>query len=189
MRAMPDDDFILPVIWYAVLTKPQKEGLVSNLLAHQGFETLYLHYWTKVKHARRTRLVQRAYFPRYIFAAVDIGLTVYDINHTIGVSTVIYLGDNPLEIPTSVIEELQARGDSKGMVQFTPREVTEHRKRYRRGEMVRIDEGPLVGFIACVELDRGHQVKVWVSMFKSEVEASFEPEALSPARRRFALAR
>ena len=173
------------MIWYVVHTKPRKEGMANSLLKSQGFETLYLYYSGVVKHARKVRKVDKSLFPRYIFAGLTNGQAVYDINHTIGVSTVIYCGDKPLEVPESVIEELRARGDKDGMVRFTPRETVEHRQRYMRGQMVRINEGPLVGFLACVELDTGHQVKVWVEMFKSEVEASFEPEALSPARRRF----
>lgn len=173
------------MIWYVVHTKPLKEGLANRLLKTQGFKTLYLWCPDTVKHARRVRKIERSYFPRYIFAAMENGQALYDINHTIGVSTVVYCDDKPLEVPAPVIEELRARGDARGMVQFTPRQAGEHRQRYRKGQMVRIDEGPLVGFMACVALDTGHQVKVWVSMFKSEVEASFDPEALSPLRRRY----
>ncbi len=173
------------MIWYAVHTQARKEDLANRLLVYQGFETLYLWYSDIVRHARKTRKVEKSLYSRYIFAGMKNGQTVYDINHTIGVSTVLYCGDKPLEIPAPVIEELRARGNDKGMVSFTPREAVEHRRRYRRGETVRIDEGPLAGFLACVELDRGHQVRVWVQMFKSEVEASFEPEALSPLRRRY----
>ena len=64
--------------WFAVHTKPWKEGLVARLLHHQGYETLYLHHATTVKHARRTRMVLRALFPRYVFAASSPA-GVYDI--------------------------------------------------------------------------------------------------------------
>ncbi len=173
------------MIWYAVHTNARKEGLANKLLKHQGFETLYLHYSGVVKHARKVRKVEKPYFPRYIFAGVSNGLSVYNINKTIGVSTVVYLGDNPLEIPGSVIEELQARGNKIGLVQFMPVESIEQRGRYRQGQRVAILEGPLAGFLATVSLDTGQQVTVWLEMFKGQVKAAFKPEALSPARRRF----
>ena len=171
--------------WFAVHTNARKEDLVNRLLEHQGFATLYLHYQTTVKHGRRTYINFRPYFPRYVFASPAEHLSVYDINRTIGVSTVVYLGDQPLEIPTPVVDELRARGNSRGLVKLAAEEHGEHRKRYRQGQHVRIADGPLAGFLAVVAVDRGHQVRVWVEMFKGQVEAAFRPEALSPVRRSY----
>ena len=166
--------------WFAVHTKPQKEGMVHNLLGWQGFETLYLHYPATVKHARRTRRVMRAYFPRYVFVAVGEGQEVATVNKTIGVSTVVYLGDEPLEIPGPVIDELKLRADSTGLLKVSPEETAEVRKRFRRGQRVRITEGVLEGLKATIGVDSGHEVKVWLEMFKGEVQVSLQPEALSP---------
>ena len=173
------------MIWHAVMTKPRKEGLANDLLQYQGYETLYLHYPDTVKHARRTRKVLKPYFPRYVFAGMSNGLTVHGINRTIGVSTVVYLGDDPLEIPGPVMEELQRRGDQRGMVHVWPKETAERRKRFRKGAEVRITGGPLEGLFAIVSLDKGHQVSVWVQMFGGKVEAQMEPTVLrgvSPER-------
>ena len=171
--------------WYAVHTRPRKEGLVDDLLKSQGFETLCLRYSDTIKHARKTRQVWRSYFSRYIFAGVADGLSVPAINRTIGVSTVVYLGDKPLEIPVSVIEELRARGNSKGVVKLAPDQVAEHRRRFRQGEQVRITDGPLAGLFAIVALDKGHAVSVWLDFFGGKVEALFDPTGLrsdSPER-------
>ena len=92
--------------WFACYTNPQKEGLVHMLLGLQGFETLYLHYPWTIRHARKERHILRSYFPRYIFVAVGQGQAVGNINNTTGVSTVVMQGDDPLEIPLPVIEEL-----------------------------------------------------------------------------------
>jgi transcriptional antiterminator RfaH len=169
--------------WYACYTKPQKESLVHMLLTLQGFETLYLHYPKTINHARRVSHVIRSYFPRYIFVAVVEGQAVGDINNTIGVSTVVYQGDDPLEIPLSVIEELRLRADETGLLKVTPEETTEQRKRYRRGQKVRITEGVLEGLEAVMGLDAGHEVKVWMELFKGRVQVSLPPGAISPARR------
>ena len=166
------------LIWYAVLTRPQKEGLAELLLRKQGFETLYLHYHTTIKHARRTRNVIRAYFPRYLFAGAADGLSVPQINRTIGVSTVVYCGDKPLDIPAAVIEELRSRGDRQGRVKMTPQAVGQHRRRFRKGEQVRIMDGPMAGLFAIVSLDNGRAVRVWLDMFGGKVEALFDPEGL-----------
>lgn len=167
--------------WYAVHTQPQKEGLVHMLLGLQGFETLYLHYPWTIRHARRERHILRSYFSRYIFVAVAEGQAVGDINNTIGVSTVVYQGDDPLEIPLPVIEELRLRADESGLLKVTPEETTEQRKRYRRGQKVRITEGVLEGLQAVIGLDAGHEIKVWMELFKGRVQVSLPPEAVSPA--------
>lgn len=173
-------------IWYAVHTNARKEPLVNQYLQRQSFDTLFLHYGVVVKHARRTRRVIRSYFTRYVFVGVYEGQALYDINRTPGVSTVVYLGDKPLEIPVPVIEELRARGDSAGRVQFLPKERAEHRKRWQKGQSVCVVDGPLAGLFAVVALDRGHEVSVWLDMFGGKVEALFSPEGLesgSPERR------
>lgn len=166
--------------WLAVYTSPQKEGLVNMLLSLQGFETLHLHYPRTIRHARRERQVIISHFPRYIFVAVGEGQGLGDINNTMGVSTVVYMGDKPLEIPLAVIEELKSRAYGNGLLKETPKETTETRKRFRRGQRVKITEGVLQGLPAIVEVDNTNEIKVWISLFQGEVQAGFPPEAISP---------
>ncbi len=151
---------------------------MRDLLRGQGFEVLHLYYATTIKHARRVRRVSRPYFPRYVFASVVEGTSLAQINRTIGVSTVVCLGDKPLEIPATVIEELRARGNEQGLVRFTPADQRQARKRFRRGEAVRITDGPMAGLLATVALDSGSAIRVWLEMFGGQVEALFDPKGL-----------
>lgn len=172
--------------WYAVHTNARKETFVDRLLRYQGFETLFLYVTDIVKHAGRSSQVIRPYFNRYVFAGVSNGQSLWDINHTIGVSTIVYLGDKPLEIPTAVIEELRARGTKTKngvLVKLAPEQVAGHRKRFRQGQQVLIADGPLAGLFAVVALDKGHEVQVWLKMFKRRVELALQPETLKPTRR------
>jgi transcription antitermination factor NusG len=66
-----------------------------------------------------------------------------------------------------------------------PKETVEQRERYKSAESVRIMNGPLAGFMACIELDKGHEIVAWVDAFKGRVKATFKPEALSPTRRSY----
>jgi transcription antitermination factor NusG len=164
--------------WYAVLTKSQKESQVDVLLRKLGLTTLFLHFNDVTRHARREREVTRALFPRYVFAGASDGFWVPEINRTIGVSTVVLRGDQPLEVPVAVIEELRQRGDKKGLVAMAPEATKEHRRRFRQGEQVRIIDGPLAGLFAIVGLDSGPAVRVWLEMFGGKVEALLAPEGL-----------
>ena len=69
--------------WFAVHTKPLKEPLVNDALRRQGFETLFLHYFKVIKHARVTRRVKRSLFPRYVFVGIVPGQAMWDINTTL----------------------------------------------------------------------------------------------------------
>ena len=158
--------------------------MVNDALKRQGFDTLFLHYGKVIKHARKTRRVIRSLFARYVFVGVVPGQPLYDINSTIGVSTIVYRGDKPLEIPLPVIEELRARGDAKGRCKLPPELIAGYRKRFREGEQVSITDGPLAGLFAVVALDKGHEVRVWLEMFGGKVEALMDPKGLesgSPA--------
>ena len=73
--------------------------------------------------------------------------------------------------------------DRKGLVRLAPEQVAGYRKRFRKGEQVRISDGPLAGLFAVIEVDTGHEAQVWLKMFKGRVRAALQPEALSPARR------
>ena len=167
--------------WYAVHTNARKEALVDRLLKRQGFDTLFLHSTKVTKHAKQSRRIIRPYFNRYVFAGACPGQPLYDINRTIGVSTIVYRGDKPLEVPAPVIEELRARGDAKGRVKYVPREHAEYRRRWIEGEQVCITDGPLAGLLAVVVLDKGHEVQVWLDGFGRTVDAFLDPLGLRGA--------
>lgn len=169
--------------WYAVHTNVRSEFLVSDLLRNQGYETLNLHYRDTVRHARKTCHVLRPYFPRYLFASPSPGKTAHAITRIMGVAGVVCSGDRPLEVPLEVIAELAGRGDANGLVGLSDEELG-HRKRFQKGQIVQVDDGPLAGLLAAVELDTGDEVRIWLDVFKRRVNVALEPGAVSPAGRR-----
>ena len=155
--------------WYAVHTLAKKEALAAWTLQRLGYEVVFLHYFARLKHARRTWRVLRPLFPRYIFAGVPNAHTVSGINRSFGVATVVHLGDEPVPIPLDVIDELRSRGNASGLVLHEAETGTERRLRYRRGQQVRITVGTLEGLMAIVALDAGHQVRVWLDFLGGRV--------------------
>ena len=83
----------------------------------------------------------------------------YQINNTIGVSTVVYCGYSALEINQRIIDEIQARADASG-------EIYEEKKPEtfpgRAGDLVKFKENsPLFGFIAEIKrVDTGGRLMV-----------------------------
>jgi transcription antitermination factor NusG len=108
--------------WYAVMTAPRAEELANRNLRRLGFWTFYPHQRVKRKRKRANldqylvEWVNMPYYPRYMFLGLRDGEGLYGVNECDGVSTVVYSGDRPLEVPHAVMDEIIAMGDSNGLV-------------------------------------------------------------------------
>ncbi len=103
--------------WYVVHTQPQNEIRAELNLRQQGYLTYIPRYLRKRRHARRTEVVTRPLFPRYMFVALDITRDRWRaIQSTFGVSQIIRVGDAPLPVPDGIVEEIRAREDTDGYV-------------------------------------------------------------------------
>ena len=88
-------------------------------MKRQGYETFFPHYkqWTTPKKTKPRELI-KPYLTRYLFVGMNGGSnqSVYTINNTIGVSTVVYCGFEALAIPETIISELKGRGNESGEI-------------------------------------------------------------------------
>lgn len=105
-----------PIRWVAVHTMAGREGPVAYWLDRGRYRIWYPYIKISVRRGRgrgRYGEVMRSYFPRYLFAGIretdSYGGAISAINDTSGVSTVVHLNGNPLEIPGPVIAELMGR--------------------------------------------------------------------------------
>ena len=167
--------------WLAIHTVPQREAAVAEKLAATVDEVLYL--WTRglrrqwLGNHRVVSLVERAYFPRYIFAAVSDGQH-HAVKETSGVCAVVNVQGKPLEMPQRVVDAVRALADSQGFVPsddecdrlFKPSFVG------RVGDLVvfkrpnHILDG-LIGRLSDISrLDRKGEIKAFVRMLGSERE-------------------
>ena len=97
--------------WLAVHTKPQTEALAEYHLRRQGYRVVAPWYSVEVIRNRRLGRERRPWFPRYLFVGLDRDHAVAPINSTIGVSTVLYCGEEPIKVPRQIIDELLGRLD------------------------------------------------------------------------------
>ena len=160
--------------WYAILTKPRCEIPVDDRLRAIGCDTVCLRYWGTVTHARRTMPVQRPYFPRYVLAEGHTHI----IRKAPGVSDLVRNSTGLLPVPLDVIDELRSRGDENQLVQLSEPEIVQ-RERFIKGQTVRVNGGPFIGFLAIIELDRGNAVRAWLESHKGgKVLTTFRAESL-----------
>ena len=128
--------------WYVVYTKPRQENIAEEHLNRQGYTT----YLPQIKQTRKrrgkkeTRVVPL--FPRYLFINLTKGMDNWaPIRSTIGTVSMVEFGHNPRPVPDDFITMLQGRQDPDGSL---PEITTE----YKKGDKVRLTEGPLAGYEA-----------------------------------------
>lgn len=103
--------------WYVVHTQPNGEARADLNLRRQGFVTYLPRYLRSRRHARRTQMVPRPLFPRYLFVALDITRDRWrTIPSTFGVSQIVLAGEQPASISGDVIEQIRARENDDGYV-------------------------------------------------------------------------
>lgn len=162
--------------WYALYTKPRMEQHVGNLLKSKGIET-YVPTMRVTRQRRPT--VERAFFPRYMFARLDleaIGLSA--IKWTPGLTSIVSFNDGPAVVPDEVVALIKARVS----------EIEKHGygSTFRSGDRVRITEGPFKDLEAIFDrpLSAADRVRILVEVLgrltACEIEAGYLEKVISP---------
>lgn len=162
--------------WYLVYSKPRQEEVASRNLRQQGFDTYLPRVRTTRRRAGRRVGVVDALFPRYLFVRLDRARDNWaPIRSTIGVTSLVRFGNDPAEVPESLVRYLREREDESGM------QIVDV-GRLRPGQSVRVEEGPLAGyegiFLARTGRDR---VVVLLNILGRNARLELEEEALGPA--------
>ncbi|MFP4360185.1 MAG: transcription termination/antitermination protein NusG [Alphaproteobacteria bacterium] len=163
--------------WFVVRSAPRKELYAAQNLANQGFRPFLPRLERTVRHARRTRTVHAALFPRYLFVALDLERQRWrSIFGTFGVSGLVMDGERPRPVPAGVVEELAAAADAAGAIGFA--------HTLRVGDHVRFLKGPFAEMIGrLVEMDERGRVRVLLEILGGERVVAATPDALVPTRR------
>ncbi len=134
--------------WYVVHTHARNERTAYDNLIRQGFKAFLPEYLRNRRHARKVDTVRAPLFPCYLFVSVDVVHEQWrSILSTIGVGRLICRGDLPLAVPPGVVEAIQDRADSEGLVTLRPS------IQFRRGDPIQITAGAFAaqtGFFECV---------------------------------------
>jgi len=103
--------------WFVVHSHPNSEAKAQLNLNLQGFPTYLPRYLRNRRHARRTEVVARPLFPRYLFVALDLTRDRWRaIYSTFGVNQLVSAGERPVSVPQGIVEDIQAREGSDGLV-------------------------------------------------------------------------
>jgi transcriptional antiterminator RfaH len=128
--------------WYLVRTKPSRERYVSAHLARLAPE-VFLPLLSTAARPTDARNHTVPLFPQYIFLRCDLTAHYFQIRYAPGVASFVTAGRDPLSIPDGIIETVRARC-TNDVVHLKPQVI-------RKGEPVRILNGPFRGFDAVFE--------------------------------------
>lgn len=154
--------------WYVAHTLARAERKARAHLRHQGFGVYLPCYLAQRSHARRRDWVEKPLFPRYLFVHLDLGRDRWRAVHsTVGVRSLVSAGDQPLAVPTDVIEEIRAREDSRGLVSLGGGCA------FHRGDRVRFTEGPFLDIAGIFDCQSDEErVVLLLNLLGREVKVS-----------------
>jgi len=163
--------------WYVVQTHPASESKAASHLQRQGFETYFPRYLKSRRHARRVETVAAPLFPRYVFVAIDLEMQRWRaVQSTMGVTRLVCVGDNPAQVPISVISALKASHDDRGFVRSDPPQL------FKAGEEVRVRDGAFSSFLG--RFDRmadGERVAILLDLLGRKVRVVLDASAIEAA--------
>lgn len=128
--------------WLCVRTVVGREDYAQQGIEALGHECYLPKYEKIVSHARQRRVVQRAFFPGYLFVAAGHTLGgVAAINLARRVLAVVGGSHGEMRVPEQLIGELRARENASGFIEISANS-------FRPGQKVRIVAGPFAGVTA-----------------------------------------
>lgn len=132
--------------WYAVHCHANAEATARSNLRRQNYETYLPVYRKTRRHARKVDQVARPLFPGYLFVRLDLDVEGWrPIRSSVGVGHIVCRGDRPAAIPEGIVETILARENAEGFVEL------DETPAFRRGDSVRLTEGPLADRIGLFE--------------------------------------
>ncbi len=163
--------------WCCAFTCPGEEAKASSSLRAKGFRTL-LPILSAETVVRGAVIVKReVMFPRYLFVELDLGDDYWTpALYAKGVAGFVRpQGGAPSRVPDGVMAELFERCGPDGEV-FMPLEDPMNRTPIRKGDFVRVVEGPFSHFEGLCRRTKGERVFVLLSIFGRKSEFSLARE-------------
>lgn len=146
--------------WYALRSKPHKEGIVWQQAQVRGFETFYPRLRVHPVNPRARKI--KPYFPGYLFVQADlevVGLSTFQyMPYTMGL---VCFGGEPAHVPEALINAIRLRVG--GEIAEGGEGITD---RFKPNEPVWILDGPFAGYEAIFDtrISGSERVRVLLQM-------------------------
>lgn len=128
--------------WYVLQSNVRKESFVRDRVKELGRE-VFLPLLTERRRGRR-RATTGPFFPGYLFARLsEAEGDLAQVRWLHGVRRVLGDGSSPRPVHEAIVDTIRMRADRSGQVRLAGR--------LRRGDRVRILDGPFAGLIGVLE--------------------------------------
>jgi transcriptional antiterminator RfaH len=162
--------------WYLIHSKPRQEYLAQENLERQGYGT-YLPV-TTVRRRKDGKTVSEVgpMFPRYLFIQLSEKTDNWGpIRSTFGVANLVRFGQIPSKVPNYLISQLKLRENESGICVLPERD-------YKRGDSVRIAEGPFEGYKAIFQAKNAkNRVLLLLTLIQKVINIELNQEDIEPA--------
>ncbi|NQV79663.1 MAG: transcriptional activator RfaH [Alphaproteobacteria bacterium] len=163
--------------WHVAHTQPRKERWARTNLWELGFDVYLPEYMSQRRHARRTDIVARPLFPRYLFVRPALGATfaaTYAATAK-GVVDLVRMGRHYPTVSDQVVHEIRNRQGDDGYVHLG-------RSPLAKGQAVRFVSGSLcdqIGIFDC--RDDQQRVIILVDLLGRQVRTRVAENMIAPA--------
>ena len=159
--------------WYAVNVKPRHEKAVSKALRNKGFEEFLPLCLTRKEPAKAGKGAEIPLFPGYVFCRFN-GRDRLPILTTPGVFSILGNGSNLLPVEEDEMEVIQRVVQARMNPQPWPY--------LERGDVVRVEQGPLRGVEGIIQESKGqHRLVVSVKLLQRAVSVLIDRTDIAPA--------
>jgi transcription antitermination factor NusG len=162
--------------WYACYTRARHEKRVADLLTERGIEVYLPLVPLERRWKDRTKVVSFPMFTSYVFGR----FTLADAARVLavpGVTTLVRSNGRPLPIPDEELENVRLFAERLASGELETAPVPE----LRRGQWVRVEDGPLAGVVGIVVSRRGRRrVVVGLRSIGQGLEVDVRTALLTP---------
>ena len=160
--------------WYAVAVRSNFERIVAQSLRYKDYEVFFPSYLAKRRWSDRTKVVECALFPGYVFCRMDLRQRV-PLLDTPGVAAIVGVGKCAMPVPDddiAGIEKIVASGLPVAPWPFL-----------KAGQFVYINRGPLAGMEGIVVASKNQtRLIVSVDMLQRSVTVEIENDWAEPSQ-------
>ena len=161
--------------WYLVHAQTGREAVAQVNLRRQSYQTFLPSGLRTIRHARKLRTEESAYFPGYLFVSLDLATQQWrPINGTFGVVRLLATNACPMPVPIGVVEQLIAVASPSGLLDVWPSLAA--------GDPVRLIAGPFAETLGVVKSLSGRdRVRVLLAIMNSEIVIEVPRVVCEPA--------
>ena len=162
--------------WYALQLRTRWEGSTATLLSGKGYQTFLPTYKTLKRGRGKSNEIQAPLFPGYLFCRFNV-FDRLPVLITPGVINVVGTGRIPIPVEESELEAIRRMVSTGLPVEPWPYlEV---------GQLVRIEDGPLIGVEGVLTSFKGtRRMVVSISLLRRSVALEIDRSVLSPVQPR-----